>query len=288
MFYRFYKAHPVYYRLIQILLILSAVVGFTFWSNWSIATSEYTVVSEEIPSAFDGYCILQLSDLHNTELGAGNSRLLEKIKETTPDIIVLTGDIIDAYKTDIPVALDFARELVQLAPTYFVTGNHECGSRDYRGMKTSLAELGVTVLDDRSVTLEQGGASITLTGLDDPGFGNFESSLTALTQDVPGFQILLAHRSERIEEYAASGVDLVFSGHSHGGQIRIPFWGGVMGVYAPGQGFFPKYTSGLHTVENTQFIISRGLGNSRFPFRFNNRPEIVVAQLFHTAPPVEN
>lgn len=288
MFYRFYKAHPVYYRLIQFVLILAAIAGFIFWSNWSIATSEYMVVSEEIPSAFDGYRIVQLSDLHNTELGAGNSRLLEKVRAAEPDIIVLTGDTIDAHKTDIPVALNFAAELVKLAPTYFVTGNHESGTREYRTMKPALTERGVHILDDASVLLERGGTSITLTGLNDPGFGAFESSLAALTQDVPGFQILLAHRPERIEEYAATGVDLVFSGHAHGGQIRIPFWGGVMGVFAPGQGFFPEYSSGLHTEGDTQMIVSRGLGNSRFPFRVNNRPEVVVAQLFHTQPPVEN
>ena len=140
-----------------------------------------------------------------------------------------------------------------------------------------LTDAGVTVLRNASVRIRNGVESIRLIGVDDPSFGgeaNLDATLEALSSD--DFTVLLAHRPEGIDEYAKWGIDLVLSGHAHGGQIRIP---GIGGVYAPGQGFFPKYTSGEYAVGDTTMIVSRGLGNSVLPLRVNDRPEIVIVTL---------
>ena len=161
---------------------------------------------------------------------------------------------------------------------YYVTGNHEARAPEAaQALLDGLTRAGVTVLRSEAVDLQEGGESIRLIGVDDPSFGgeaNLDATLEALSSD--DFTILLAHRPEKIDEYAKWGIDLVLSGHAHGGQIRIP---GIGGVYAPGQGFFPKYTSGEYAVGGTTMIVSRGLGNSVLPLRVNDRPEVVIVTL---------
>ena len=266
-------------------LVLIALTAYLIWGNWAVTVSEYTVTDEEIPAAFDGFRIVQVSDLHNTEFGKNNRRLLEKIKAAEPDIIVLTGDLLDSYHTDVEVAADFARAAVQLAPTYFVTGNHESRIGDDALLKVQLEAAGVEVLENEKVSLERGGERVTLLGVDDPTFTpgctkekEAEILAAALAALAPGedYSILLTHRPRFLAEYADCGVDLVFAGHMHGGQFRIPFLGGL---YSPTHGFFPDYDAGEWTQGDTTMIVSRGLGNSAFPLRLNNPPDLVVAQL---------
>ena len=138
-----------------------------------------------------------------------------------------------------------------------------------------MTEAGVVVLEDRCAVLPVGESCLVLAGLSDESLR--DGTVDWLMEDVPdGLSILLAHEPQFISDYARAGVDLVFSGHAHGGQIRLPFVGGL---YAPGQGFLPKLTKGLYEVEDTTLVVSRGLGNSTFPFRFLNRPEVVVLTL---------
>ena len=207
------------------------------------------------------------------------------LKEAQPDIIAITGDLIDSRRTDVEVALDFAERAMEIAPCYFVAGNHEARVVEYEQLKTGLNGLGVIVLENESVDLRIGDAVISLIGVEDPSFrtdyatGDSEGVMrTALegyvNQDV--FTVLLSHRPELIDVYSEMGVDLVLAGHAHGGQVRLPIAGGVI---APNQGFFPAYDAGLFTSGNTNMIVSRGVGNSLMPLRVNNRPEVVIIEL---------
>ena len=248
--------------------------------------NEYEIKSDRVPEAFSGFRIAQVSDLHNAQLGENNSKLIELLSQTDPDIIVITGDLIDSRQTDIEIALAFAREAMQISPVYYVSGNHEARVREYEDLKMGLVEVGVVVLENQKVQITLEGGSITLMGIDDPSFsesylfGDAEGVARQAIEDIhnesDGYTILLSHRPELFDLYVDTGMDLVFSGHTHGGQFRLPFIGGLV---APNQGFFPKYDAGRFSKGNTTMIVSRGVGNSIIPIRFYNRPEIVVTML---------
>ena len=260
---------------------------WTVWGNTALMTNAVAISSSRIPAAFSGFRIAQVSDLHNAEFGKNNAELLKLLSESRPDIIVITGDLIDANHTDVGIALGFAQESVRIAPTYYVTGNHEATCSQYGDLKAGLEEAGVIVLEDEAISLERGGETISLIGLADPDFtvkGEMfgeapvmvSAKLKNLNDGEGKYTIMLSHRSELFETYVNCGIDLVFAGHAHGGQFRLPFIGGVI---APNQGLFPKYDAGLYTDGGTNMVVSRGIGNSIIPLRFNNRPEIVLVEL---------
>ncbi len=233
--------------LISVCTLIAALIIWTMWSNTALMLSTVTVSSNRIPAAFNGFRIA----------------------------------------TDIDVALDFAKEAVQIADTYYVTGNHEASLSQYDELKAELENTGVVVLEDKAMQLEYNGDDITLIGLSDPSFtlkgdmfgevpAMVDTKLRGLIGDKDNYTILLSHRPELFEAYVNCGVDLVLSGHAHGGQFRLPFIGGLV---APNQGLFPKYDAGLYTKGDTNMIVCRGLGNSIIPIRFNNRPEIVLLEL---------
>ena len=268
-------------------VILAALIILTAWGNTALELNSYTISSDKLPEAFDGYRIAHVSDLHNTEIGKDNEKLLAMLKDAEPDIIVITGDLIDSRNTDIEIALHFAEEAVKIAPCYYVTGNHEArmSGKIFTDFEANLIEAGVVCLHDSEVLIEREDARISLVGIDDLAFaenngGGVGSGMdpdridTLSTND--GFTILLSHRPEFFDQYVKADVDLVLSGHAHGGQFRLPFVGGLV---APNQGLFPKYDAGLYTEENTHMIVSKGIGNSIFPFRFNNRPEIILIEI---------
>ncbi len=252
-------------------MALAALALWLLWGNWAVTVSAYSVALSGLPGGFDGFRVAQVSDLHNGEFGPGNARLLEKLRAAAPDLIVLTGDLVDSVHTDLNVAISFARAAVEIAPTYFVTGNHEARLADYTVLREGLLAAGATVLENEGVILTQGTDRVLLYGLRDPAFG--PSPTLPETEE---FLILLAHRPEYFEGYAAQGADLIFSGHAHGGQVRLPFLGGLV---APGQGFFPKYDFGLYEESGAVMVVSRGLGNSIIPLRVNNPPELVIVTL---------
>ena len=265
--------------------ILLILIVWTAWGNAALELNTYTISSRGLPDAFDGYRIAQVSDLHNAEFGGGNQRLLDMLREAEPDMIAITGDLIDSRKTNIAVALAFAEEAVKIAPCYYVSGNHEARVSEYQDLKTGLEAAGVTVLGDARVEIEISGKSITIIGVNDPSFladyltsdaAVMDRKLSELSSEDASFTILLSHRPELFDTYAAHEMDLVLTGHAHGGQFRLPLIGGLI---APNQGLFPKYDDGLYSEGNTNMIVSRGLGNSIIPFRFNNRPEVVLIEL---------
>lgn len=281
------KKLPKHFAVFTVGVLAAILIIWVIWGNTALMISPVTVSGERIPSAFSGYRIAHVSDLHNAEFGKKNAKLLQLLSESKPDMIAITGDLVDAQRTDIEIALDFAKEAVRIAPVYYVTGNHEASMEQYEELKSGLEKNGVMVLEDSAIKLEHNGEAITLIGLSDPNFslrGDFFGEVPAmvstklgnLISEESGYTILLSHRPELFETYVSCNVDLVLSGHAHGGQFRFPFVGGLV---APNQGLFPKYDAGLYKDGNTNMVVSRGLGNSIIPFRFNNRPEIVVVKL---------
>lgn len=264
-------------------LCAAAVVGLTaglIWGNSALMTQEYILSSPMLPDAFSGYRIAQVSDLHNTQFGQGNCRLLEQLADARPDLIVVTGDLLDSRRPDLEAALRFGEEAAALAPVCYVPGNHEGRIPEiYAQLKQGLEEAGVTVLEDERTTLYREGAEIALIGLEDvtnETEAGIQARLAGLVSPEDEFQILLAHRPELFPAYANCGLDLIFSGHAHGGQVRLPVVGGLI---APNQGLFPTYQAGLYRDGESTMVVSRGLGNSLFPLRVNNRPELVVVEL---------
>lgn len=267
-------------------VVLIALIIWIVWGNTALELNQYTVSSSELPQRFDGYRIAHISDLHNAEMGNGNEKLLTMLRDAGPDMIAITGDLIDSRNTDVEVALQFVCEAVKIAPCYYVTGNHEARVSAYGELKAGLEDAGVTVLEDARTEISLEGETVTLMGVDDPSFqtdylfGDAETVMDAkldeLHTDNDGFTVLLSHRPELLDIYAEHKVDLVFSGHAHGGQFRLPFVGGLV---APNQGLFPEYDAGLYTEGSTHMLVSRGIGNSLLPFRFNNRPEVILVEL---------
>jgi len=265
-------------RNLTLIVLAGMSVVFLYWQNNDILTTRIDYENKKIPTAFNGFVIVQISDLHNMRFGKDQNVLLKQIRDTNPDLIAVTGDVIDNIRTDFAVAMEFLRGAVQIAPVYYVPGNHEARISNYDELVRLMRDAGVNILENKQIRLEREGTSIELTGIIDPFFQAAEDSLESLDFSDPSvFRILLSHRPELIKLYASNKIDLVLTGHAHGGQIRIPYL--MAGLIAPNQGFFPKYTSGLYIASETTEIVSRGLGNSTFPFRVFNRPEIVVVTL---------
>ncbi len=256
--------------------------------NKNLKLHEIKVTSADLPQSFEGFKVAHISDLHNAEFGKDNKRLLGMLKRAEPDIIAITGDIVDCHRTDTDIAIDFATEASKIAPCYYVAGNHEARiPADFEVLLSGLADAGVTVLRNETATITKGNDSITLIGIDDPDFTvmsySYNQSVIAdmvLKEITPEneseFTLLLSHRPELFETYKANNIDLTLSGHAHGGQFRLPFVGGL---YAPHQWLFPEYDSGLYTEDGKNLIVSRGIGNSLFPIRLFNPPEVIVAEL---------
>lgn len=272
--------------LVALCALLACLIPYLLWANAALTVSH---VELDLLPGEGSFTIAQVSDLHNAEFGGGNRELLAILEEAEPDLIAITGDLIDSRRTDPAPALAFLEGAVELAPVCYVTGNHEFRAYDaYQDLKSQMEELGVIVLENESMVLEE--VPLRVIGLDDPSFGVrsdpsatpeqiLQGALTALAPQAGEEDlrtVLLAHRPEYVELYAQHGADLVLSGHAHGGQVRLP---GVGGLYAPGQGFLPAYTSGLYQIGETSLVVSRGLGNSLFPLRVNNRPEVMLVKL---------
>lgn len=267
--------------------LAAAFAGWIAWDNARIVVTNYTVKSAALPKEFDGFRIAQVSDLHNDEFGEENARLVARLKKLKPDMIAITGDLLDSRRTDVQKALCFVKQAVQIAPCYYVTGNHESRRAEYEELEAEMLAAGVIVLRDESTTLAYHGETITVAGMEDPSFyladGSFKTvpkevhkAAEALLGQQEGFVLLLSHRPELFDVYCQYEVDVALTGHVHGGQFRIPFFGGVA---APNQGFFQKYDAGVYRRGKTSMVLSRGLGQSIFPFRLNNPPELVVVEL---------
>ena len=270
---------------------VAAILAFAFLiflgNSW-LQTTTYEVQSPRLPASFDGYRVVQVSDLHNHRFGKHQSWLLSIIRKARPDLIVITGDLTYLGSWAPKEIEDLSTELGAVAPVCFVSGNHDVISGDLPKLLEHLARLGVRTLEGESITVRRGIESITVAGIADPRafhqqggkcrtVDRWKSALAALRQGLGDrYTVLLSHRPEYFGQYASLGFDLVLAGHAHGGQIRVPLVGAL---YAPGQGWLPRYTSGTHVRGRTRMIVSRGLGNSWFRIRVFNQPELVVVRL---------
>ena len=271
--------------IIIIFIIVVLLSYYLYFQNTELQVSSYDIVDNRIPKEFNEYKIVQVSDFHNTKSNKLTDDLVKEIKIQKPNIIVITGDLIDSNKTDVDVAISFIKRLKNIAPTYFITGNHEASISEYENLKEKLESEDVIVLENKTEVLEIADTKINLIGINDPNMfyqpyasdnEKIKSELIEANYDKNNYSILLSHRPELFDTYVNNELDLVLTGHAHGGQVRIPFIGGLV---SPNQGFFPKYTGGIFKEDNTSMIVSRGIGNSIIPFRVNNRPELVVVQL---------
>ncbi len=246
-----------------------------------MVTTRYKIISRKLPTAFDGFKIAHVSDLHNREFG---NELIRAVAEEKPNIIAITGDIIHR-ENESAAAEKFALGAVQVAPVYYVAGNHEKVLSCYPAFAAYLSDIGVNVLKNEYKTIERDGEKIAVIGMNDPTFfqkgkTDFVAELNRLhacvEEEGVAFSVLLSHRPEMFARYVEAGIDLSLTGHAHGGHVRLPFIGAF---YAPNQGLMPKYTEGVHTHCGKSMVISKGLGKSSWVPRMFNPPELVIETL---------
>ena len=254
--------------------------------NKKLKVRKTTLKFDKLPQAFDNYKIAQVSDIHCDRVGHSDLSFIKKIKDFNPDIIVITGDVLDSYNNDMDIAYNILSQLAIIAQCYFVSGNHELRlPEEYEQLINIMKKLNITYMNNSNLLITKNSESINLVGVEDYNFFKNEDNLNHRANFIETlkelyspdhFNILLSHRPEKFPIYADLKYELIFSGHAHGGQWRVPFVGGI---FSPSQGFFPKYTNGNYVLEDSTIIVSQGLGNSSFPIRINNRIELVLATL---------
>ena len=263
--------------LLYLLLILLigglGLLIYGWWDSGRFAVRRTTIQLDRLPKAFDGFTILQVSDLHNRAYGRDGKELIRVMEGLPFDVVAVTGDLLDRHRPDRREnGYAFAKAAACLGPTFFVQGNHEWRINDWPSIKAELMKRGVRVLENEAVSLERDGARIEIIGCMEKVTGETLQSLASADT----CSVLLAHHPERIMDYARAGVDLALSGHAHGGQVRL--FG--HGLFSPDQGILPRYTSGVYVQGNTRLYVSRGAGNHSFlPPRIFNRPEIDLITL---------
>ena len=259
----------------------------SYHENHTLYCESILYQNKKVPNAFHGCRILHISDLHNTSFGHYQKKLLKEIQFAHADIIVITGDLIDGARskeTNLRPMKALIQEIVRMAPVYYVPGNHEANSPIYLTLVAYLRKQGVKILDNRIAYLSKDDDTMAIVGVKDPYFyedssSQFARTLVELRKAVKDdFTILLSHRPEYFPWYEACGYHLIFSGHAHGGQIGI---GHRQGLFSPHQGWKPTYCDGLYHGKDSVLVVSRGLGNSKFPLRIHNHPHLITVVLSH-------
>lgn len=257
------------------------LAGAAWFENFTLSSSTFYVKSRALPAAFAGLRVVQISDLHGRRFDADSRYLLELVQRKSPDLIALTGDLADEF-TNLSVLPPLLRGLTALAPTFYVTGNHEWVlSREKRQKLFALLDdAGVIRLPNDYRRLEKGGASIVVAGVDDRNGPYDQKRPAQLVREIRAacgkdvYILMLSHRNDELDGWASMGVQTVLCGHGHGGIVRLPFVGAVFGTHMD---LFPDYTAGVYPKGQTNMVVSRGLGGSRkLPLRIGNRPEIVT------------
>ena len=267
---------------LYLLLMALAAAGAAIWVGSSVlSVEEFAFTGARLPAGWDGGRLVVLSDLHGKRFGRQNSRLLEAVRKAGPDVICLCGDMMDEW-SGTEYLRPLLEGLVEIAPVYYVTGNHEWAIGDVPELKETLTAHGVTVLSNQFVTLERNGDSVVLAGIDDPNGYADQKTPEELAAEIYAacgdpFWMLLAHRNNRFSsQYSKLGADLVFSGHAHGGLIRLPF---TDGLFSHDWDLLPSHTAGLYEENGSCLFVTRGLGNSGATFRLFNRPEVAMVTL---------
>ena len=263
-----------------IIFLLLLFIWLMYDSSANLQVSRYEAASEKLPESFDGFTIVQLSDLHGAQFGSDGTALAEKVRELEPDMIALTGDFV-TDEGDLDAVRQLVSELSEICPVYFVSGNHEFGSGLAQKVRQIMTDAGVKYLSNEFVSIDRGEDSIILGGVEDPlAYADMidppELARRMNEADPAAFKVLLGHRNYWMEEYPDLPVDLILSGHAHGGLVRIPGVGGVIGT---DRSLFPDYDAGEYDNGAYTLIVSHGLGHSVPVPRLLNRPEIVVVTL---------
>ncbi len=252
------------------------VLGLLFWNNFVIQTEQVQIRLANLPSAFDGLRIVSLADLHGREFEADNRYLLNTIRQLQPDLICISGDLF-AEENDLPVLEPLICGLSAIAPTFYVTGNHEWQLDNLKHILKTIESYGATVLQNDYTVLRRENDKLIIAGVHDP-CGPYDQKqpdeLVAEIRQAEGEDaciLMLAHRNDQLPMWSALGVDLVLSGHCHGGVVRLPFVGGVFGT---NRELFPRYDAGLYSQGRTQLYVSRGLGYTNVRLRLFNRPHL--------------
>ncbi len=272
--------------LTMIIVFFLILFAWTLYQNKALGITEYEIDCSSHPD-LNGFTIVQISDLHNEEFGKDQQTLLEMVRTCAPDLIAITGDFIDCRNPNVDISMKFIEGAVKIAPVYYVPGNHERWVwSEYRELCQRMEAAGVHLIADRQETISYNGEKIVCMGVKDPDFYDGSGSaqevkimrenIRQFAYEQEDFTLLLSHRPELYEVYKEEKIDLTLSGHAHGGQFRLPLIGGLA---APNQWIFPKYDAGLFSEDLCNMIISRGIGNSIFPLRFMNPPEIVAVTL---------
>jgi len=272
---------------ISSLALLSALIYF---DNTLIKVSRYKIKSDKIPKGFNNFKIVHLSDLHSYGFKNYNIQLIKKINNENPNIIVMTGDMVNKYDTNFEKFLNLSEALSKKYDIYYILGNHEVRLKkdDLDFIIQKLKKFGIKVLSNEKVNIMRKKDYINIYGMDIPlsyyKIINKPSNVEEIINGVLNkcnekeYNILLAHNPLYFEEYAKNNVDITLSGHVHGGMIRLPFIGALL---SPERKFFPKYNSGVYEVNNKKLIVSTGIGHSRPGVRLFNRPEIVSITLLN-------
>lgn len=285
----FIKRKKLFVRIVSVTLVVSFFLGlFTLFDNFRLDVDHLTFDSVKIPKSFNGYKIAHISDYHSRKSKIINNKIFETLNAEKPDIIIITGDLIDCRSVDIDTAIDFAKKLVNITDVYFVSGNHEGNyliqdQWGYMSFMEKLRATGVKVLTNETHVIQKAdGSAIYLHGIDDPYLVKDRVEIDVATASMcnsltlgDGYNILLAHHPEQLSIYSEYGFDLVFSGHAHGGQITL--FG--LGLFAPDQESLPDYTSGVYNEGDTSLVLSRGIGYSLAPIRFFCAPHLIIAEL---------
>lgn len=265
-------------KIIILFLLITIILIFIWYQNNHIVIDVFDYKSSKMSSNANKFSIVQISDLHNACFGKDNIKLISNIKCLDPDIIVITGDIIDSNHTNISIAINFVREIARKYPVYYVTGNHEYWLDEVQRKKlfAGIKDAGAVILNNEMISINTDDDSIILIGLDENSLNDATLSTIIEKCNKNKLTVVLAHEPQYIDQYCDVDVDLVLTGHAHGGQVILPFIGPLI---APDQGFFPKYTAGQFKRKNTTMYVSRGLGNSVIPVRLFNYPEIVCIKI---------
>lgn len=255
------------------LFVLAALIIYLYFERYTLRVRKYTIPVRNLPEGFHGYTILHLTDLHGKRFGRRQARLIRLIRNLNYHVVVLTGDLVNKFWPDIKPAMELVKKLTG-RPVYFVPGNHEWVT----GFKAKepLAQFGVRIIDNKAEKLFQDGSHIWIVGVDDPHLGRdrLDQAVAAVDDSAP--RVLLAHSPGIFPRAVRNQIDLVIVGHTHGGQVRIPFLGALV---VPGQGLFPRWDYGIYKTGRTTMVISCGLGESDLPIRFNIKPEVVLITL---------
>lgn len=264
-------------RLLALLALFALAAGFVYWQNFTLQVEPVELFFESLPPQFDGLRVAELSDLHGRSFGKNNVRLLRTLQKARPDMICICGDLFDE-KTNLTMLEPLLTGLTDIAPVYYVTGNHEWQVKNLREILQKMRAWGVTVLENEGRVLSRGGAEMVVAGVHDPCGPYDMKTPAALVRELRSAQgndfiLMLSHRNDELAMWSQLGVQLVLSGHCHGGVVRLPFVGGVFGTRRE---LFPEYDAGVYRQDGTTLFVSRGLGYTNVHFRLFNRPHVPI------------